>query len=459
MKKFLFAIFILNAPIALLDCLPTHEFSSFACQAQERMSLDDCIKYALEHNVDIKQRAIDISVKKQTVQEKKNAYLPDVQATLSERVGYGNVGTAGDGISTESSDKYGLSFTELGVSSSMPLYTGGSLTNDRKAAEFNLESTIANLEAARKDVSMQVAAKFLQALYYKNLAEVSRKQCAVSEELLKMAKAKVEDGKSPASEEANASAKLASDLFTKTQDEGNATLALVNLAQMLTLPSPENFDISEAGLMESSPSFSAMPMSAAQIYENCACSYPTIAAAKASISEAEANVKVAEAKRLPSVDLRANISTNYSNIFNKGITNAAIGKQLFDNNHFEWIGVYVTFPIFNRWATRTSINRAKLQVESQRAALEGQQQKLRNDIQQAYYNARVSVDRYEAALKAKDAADISFGYEKTKYDEGRSTIFDLSLENQRWLKAQQDELQAKYEYLIRMKILDFYKNN
>ena len=113
-------------------------------------------------------------------------------------------------------------------------------------------------------------------------------------------------------------------------------------------------------------------------------------------------------------------------------------------------------PIFNRGATRASVNRSKLMVQNKQNNLELQRQELRNEIELAYYNAKVSIDNYHTASKARKAGEISFRFEQDKYEAGRSSLFDMNEANQKWLKAQQDELQAKYEYLIRKQILDFY---
>lgn len=432
-------------------------FFTLGIQAQKVMSLDECINYAFENNVELKQKAIVIDLRKQDVFESKNRFLPDVKAEIAEQVGHGNLATASGMINSGTSGKNSLSYTSAAVTSTMPLYTGGYMTNKKKADQFSLESALHNLEAARKDLSIQISIKFLQALYYKNMAEVTRQQCLLSKELLEKAKAKVDEGKSPLSEQANAEAKLAADELLLAKDEGNAILALVDLAQLLTYPDPDAFDISDEGLVMPSHSKEDLTLpSALSVYEGCVENYPTIASAKAGIKEAESLVLVEESKRRPTVHLRASLSSNYYYIFDKGYHSPTFSSQFFDKNPAEIIGVHVSVPIFNRWSTRSAINRAKLMVQNKQHELEQRRLDLRNDIQQAYYNARVSIENYHAACLAKKAGEMSFQFEKDKYEAGRSTMFDLNEANQKWLQAQQDELQAKYEYFIRKRILDFY---
>ena len=432
-------------------------FLTLHVQAQKAMTLQECIAYALEHNVELKQRAIDVDLRKQDVYESKNRFLPDVKAEVSEQVGHGNLATASGMMNSGASSKYSLSYTSASVTSTMPVYTGGFIKHQKKADEFSLESALHNLDAARKDLSIQISIQFLQVLYYKNLTEVSRQQCILSKDLLERAKAKVEESKSPISEQANAEAKLAEDEWKLAKDEGNVTLALVNLSQMLTLPSPESFDISEEGLVMPAQIPGDMNLQPSlDYYENCVENYPTIASAKAMVKEAESKVLVEKSKLKPTVSLRASLSTNYYYIFDKGVPSPTFSNQFFEQNPAEIIGVHVSVPIFNRGATRAAVNRSMLMVQNKQNNLELQRQELRNEIELAYYNAKVSIDNYHTASKARKAGEISFRFEKDKYEAGRSSLFEMNEANQKWLKAQQDELQAKYEYLIRKQILDFY---
>lgn len=425
--------------------------------AQKAMTLQECIAYALEHNVELKQRAIDVDLRQQDVFESKSRALPDVKAEISEQIGHGNLATASGMMNSGTSSTYSLSYSAASVASTMPIYTGGFIKHQKKADKFSLESALHNLEAARKDLSIQISIQFLQVLYYKSLTEVSRQQCVLSKDLLERAKTRVEEGKSPVSEQANAEAKLAEDEWKLAKDEGNVTLALVNLAQMLTMPSPESFDISDEGLVMPSQIPGDMNLQPSlNYYESCVENYPTIASAKAMVKEAESKVLVEKSKLKPTVNLRASLSTNYYYIFDKGVHSPAFSNQFFDKNPAEIIGVHVSVPIFNRGATRAAVNRSKLMVQNKLNNLDLQRQQLRNEIELAYYNAKVSIANYYTASKARKAGEISFRFEKDKYEAGRNSIFDLNEANQKWLKAQQDELQAKYEYLIRKQILDFY---
>lgn len=425
--------------------------------AQKAMTLQECIAYALEHNVELKQRAIDVDLRQQDVFESKSRALPDVKAEISEQIGHGNLATASGMMNSGTSSTYSLSYSAASVASTMPIYTGGFIKHQKKADKFSLESALHNLEAARKDLSIQISIQFLQVLYFKSLTEVSRQQCVLSKDLLERAKTRVEEGKSPVSEQANAEAKLAEDEWKLAKDEGNVTLALVNLAQMLTMPSPESFDISDEGLVMPSQIPGDMNLQPSlNYYESCVENYPTIASAKAMVKEAESKVLVEKSKLKPTVNLRASLSTNYYYIFDKGVHSPAFSNQFFDKNPAEIIGVHVSVPIFNRGATRAAVNRSKLMVQNKLNNLDLQRQQLRNEIELAYYNAKVSIANYYTASKARKAGEISFRFEKDKYEAGRNSIFDLNEANQKWLKAQQDELQAKYEYLIRKQILDFY---
>ena len=133
------------------------------------------------------------------------------------------------------------------------------------------------------------------------------------------------------------------------------------------------------------------------------------------------------------------------------------GKQYFNNNFNEVVGVHLSIPIFNRFQTRSNIRMAKLDVMDQQFALDDARQNLRTEMNKAYTNAVVALDKMTSAKKVVEAAAVSVSYEQDRYDAGRSSVFDLIIAQQKYLKAQQDAVQSKYEYLVRQRILDFYK--
>lgn len=420
--------------------------------AQRQWTLDECIEYALEHNINIQQRIVQIRQQEAQASTSRHAWLPEVNASVGEQFSFGNYNASTGSMDATATDvNRDLAYTTGQISASVPLFNGFRILNQTKADESLLEAATANLEQARKDLRIQIATYYLQCLYYKSLAEVAAEQVSTSEALVEKAKAMVEEGKSPRSEQAEAESQLASDQASLTDAEGQAEMALLTLSQLLNLPDFSGFDV--APITEGGIIAAAHPQA---IYESIVDRYPSIVAAKAQIKANEHLLKVAKAGYYPTLSLQASVLNFHVNMFHYDTGWGSFGDQL-ENNHNEVLGMHLAIPIFNGFNTKNNVRRAKLDVLNQRLALDDASQKLRNEIQTAWHNASLAQKRQESAEKAMEAAEISLSYEQTRYDEGRGDIFTLRQSSQSLLRAKQDAIQAKYENLIRQRILQFYQ--
>ena len=166
-------------------------------------------------------------------------------------------------------------------------------------------------------------------------------------------------------------------------------------------------------------------------------------------------VRMSRAAYYPQITLTGGYDTNVYHSFATGAVNPAFGRQ-FRNNSTEYVGVAINIPIFNRMATRNSVRTAKLGVRSQQLVLTEAEQTLQKEIETAYYQADAALLKYRSAEKALNSAQVAFRYEAEKYAAGRSTTFDYNDAKTRMQKAESDQIQAKYEFIFRTKILDFY---
>jgi outer membrane protein len=423
-----------------------------AATAQERFyTLDECIDYAISHHINVQERALAISQQEIALNTSKNAWLPSLHLDMGQMFGFHHPGAASGNSSTPLADDG--SATMGTITASMPLFDGYRMKNQTEADKFSLISATANLEAAKKDISIQVAAYYLQCLYYKGMADVSRKQVETSREMVRRATIQVEEGRRPRSELADAEAQLALDEHTLTSDEGQYTLSLLTLAHALNMPNVEGFRIveDEQALGFSSGATLQMPQT---VYESTVDCWPSIMSAQAGIRQSESLLKVRKADYYPQLNLTGSIGTAYYNLFHQGGL-GSFGHQL-HSNFGEVIGLSLTYPLFNRFQTRNNVKHASNEILHQRLALEDAKLKLREDIQRAYYHATVAQKKCQSSAKACEASRISMEYEEMRYEEGRSSIFDFLQARQKFHQAQQDAVQAKYESLIRQKILEFY---
>jgi len=408
-------------------------------------SLKQCIDYAIAHNISIQQSELEEENSRISLQTTRYSRLPNLNASLGQGFGFGR-STGRDGSTVDRTS----ASTNFSISTSVPLFTGFRIPNQVKAEEFNLKAATASLEQARQDLGILVATQYLQTLYYKGLERIAEKQVKQRRQQLEMAVSLVEVGKKPVSERAEAEAQLASAEYSLSQAQGNATLAHLNLTQLLNLENPAGFEIVEpdtSGILTGD-----MPQPDL-VFEQAVDRHPSILTAQYHLESSRYSLKVARSYLWPGLNLSGSYSNSYYHVYDQ--ENIGFSRQL-DLNGSEYIGLSLNIPIFNRFSTRNSIRQARLAIRNRQLSLDNARQKLFKEIQQAFYNALTARSNFASATKAADATEIAYRHESERYAAGRSTSYDLLSASTTYEKAQQDALQAKYEYLIRMKILEYY---
>lgn len=442
---------------------------SSSAQAQT-LSLQDCINYALEHNNSIRQQELQRQSQEVTLQSTKYNRLPSVDASVGQGWSFGR--------STSDNDNSYFSgnstSTNFGINASVELFSGFRVENQIKSDKYSLLAATSSLEKARKDVGIQVATYYLNALYYKGLANVQRKQVALDSVALENAHTLYNAGKKPESEVATAEAQLAVAQHNLTEAVGNEVMARLDLMQLLNLEgNVETFFIQDIDTTQLSSDVAP----ADRIFEESVQKHPSIMTAKFNLEKSKYDLKVSRSGYLPTLSLSAGYNTGYQYMYNaygpaigsdglpvldannkpvkQKLSQASFGDQLSDHAS-KTISLNLRIPIFDRFSTRNNMRRARLNIESQNTALNEAQQSLRKEIQQAYWNAIKARDNYSSSQKANASTSLAYQYEAERYAAGRGTSYDLQQAAAKMQKAQQDEVQAKYEFLMRLKILEFY---
>ncbi len=416
--------------------------------AQEKWSLEKCISYAIEHNLQIKQQMAAKDKSEVELNTAKWSRLPNLSAGASHSFNFGR--------SLQSDNTYqklNTQNTGLNLKTNVPLFTGLQIPNNIALSKLNLEAATEDLNKAKEDISIQVATLYLQVLFNGELVEVARNQTELSNELLMQKEEFFKNGKASEAEWYEAKARLAQDRLSAVQAENEYKLALLDLSQLLELPSPDNFSIEfpdtymekYKGRVLSSP---------AEIYNQAILIKPSIKAATYRLQGAGKSVKIARSAYFPQLSLGAGIETNYYRV--SGMSNNGFRTQMRDN-FSQYIGLQLSIPIFNRLSTRNNVRLAKIQQSTLNWQLEDSKKALYKEIQQAYYNAIGAETRYESSLTANKAAEASFNLIKVKYEEGKANSTEYNESRTNWIKAVSENIQAKYDYIFRTKILDFYK--
>lgn len=405
-----------------------------------------CIEYAIEHNINIKLQENNVKNQEVSLSTSKNSRLPNLQASASESVGFGRGLTSNNTYANRNTQS-----TSFSLGSDVPLYTGGQITNQIKQNKLNLQSALADLNKAKENVSMQVASSYLEAIYQKDLVKVAESQLELSRTQEHRIELLFKNGKVAETEWAEAKSHVASDELALTQQQNSAMLALLDLSQLLELPTPDDFDIQQPETYEPASVVLTMPD---VIYAEALNIKPQIIAGKLNVQSAERGVRIAQAGHYPSVHFSAGMGSNYYKT--SGFKAESFGKQM-DDNFNQSLGISLAVPIFNRFATRNAVRQARLQVAAQQLQLEDTQKTLYKEIQQAYYNAIAAQKQCLSSDAALTASQTAFNLMQKKYENGKATATEFQESKTALLKAESTALQARYTFLFRQKILEFYR--
>ena len=421
--------------------------TGLSIQAQEIWDLKRCIDYAIEHNLSIKQQE-DIQQQNEIeVSTAKWNRLPNLNGGVSHSFNFGRSIQADNTYKSLNTQNTGLN-----LSTSVPLFTGMQLTNNIALAKLNLKAAVEDLNKAKEDISIQVTSNYLQVLFNKELSKIAHEQVMLSKEILSQKEAFFTNKKISKADLYEAKSRVAQDELSAVQAENNYKLSLLDLSQLLELPNPDEFEIV---VPETDTLVNAdILMSPVDIYAEAIAVKPAVKAAQYRLEGAQKNIRIAQSAYYPQLSLSAGLSTNYYNV--SGRENGHFGAQLRDN-FSQYIGFSLSIPIFNRFATRNRVRNARIQQHSFNLQLEEVKKNLYKEIQQAYYNAINASTQYASSRTANQAAQLSFNLMKEKYIVGKANSTEYNEARTIWMKAISDFIQAKYDYLFRCKILDFYR--
>lgn len=422
-----------------------------SAQAQEGWTLRQCIDYAIEHNIDIRRTANAAEQSEVSVNTAKWARLPNLNGSAGQSWNWGRTQTA---IKDEATGDYSTVYvntnsnsTNMSVSTSIPIFTGLEIPNQYALAKLNLKAAMADLEKAKEDISINIASAYLQVLFNKELHQVSLGQVELSKEQLARISRLAELGKASPAEVAEAKARVAQDEMNAVQADNNYQLALLDLSQLIELETPEGFTLSAPVV-----TLDLLPLTPPdEVYQTALTTKAAVQAAQYRLEGSKHSIRIAQSAFYPQLNLNGSLGTNYYSTIDRNFS------QQLQDNFSKYVGLSLSVPIFNRFSTRNRVRTARLQQENYALQLDNTKKTLYKEIQQAWYTALASESKYTSSSTAADASEESFRLMSEKYDNGKATAVEYNEAKQNLMKAQSDELQAKYEYLFRTKILDFYK--
>lgn len=429
---------------------------AITCSAQEsetplrNYSLRQCIDYAIEHNISVRQSANAVEQSAVDISTAKWARLPNLNGSASQNWRWGrNVVTETDDNGNQfqvykNTYNYG---TNVSLSTSVPLFTGFELPNQYALAKLNFKAAVADLEKAKEDIAIQVASSYLQVLLTQELKQVAINQTELSKEQAERITRLFELGKASPSEVAEAKARVAQDQMNATQADNSYQIALLDLSQLLELSNPHLLSIQDADTTFTLGALTPPD----EIYQYALSTKPEIQAAQYRLLGSEKNIRIAQSAFYPRLNLGGDWGTGYSSDLIPDF-----GAQM-KGNRSKSIGLSLSVPLFNRFTTRNRVRMARLQRVNQDLQLDNTKKVLYKEIQQAWYNALAAESQYNSSEAAVKANEESFRLMSEKFNNGKATFIEYNESKLNLTKALSDKLQAKYDYLFRTKILDFYK--
>lgn len=423
--------------LAIITALPT--------VAQEQWDLRKCIDYAIEHNLSIKQQEAARDQNAVDLNTAKFSRLPNLNGNVGQSFNFGRALQADNTYGDRNTKN-----TNFSLGTDIPLFTGLRIPNNIALSKLNLKAAIEDLNKAKEDISIQVTSSYLQILFNKELAKVAHNQVELSREQLKLKEAYFNNGKASEAEVYEARSRVAQDEMSAVQADNNYQLSVLDLSQLLELPTPDGFGVVSPNV-EDNFGLLSLPE---DIYAEAVLSKPSIKAAQFRLQGASKSIRIAQAAWYPQLNFSAGMGTNYYNL--SGVENESFGSQ-WHQNFNKYLQFSLSIPLFNRFETRNRVKNARIQRTALSWRLEESKKTLFKEIQQAYYNAVAAESKFKSSRTATDAAEASFRLMSEKYANGKANATEYNEVRTNWMKATSDMIQAKYDYLFRTKILDFYK--
>jgi len=463
--------------------------------AQEKWSLLKCVQYAIENNISIKQQDLQSRFSELTYKQGKQSQWPSLNFSNSYSFRYGRAENPSTGV-LEDANIFNINF---GVSSQVSIFNWFSKRNSIEADKLTYEADREQIKKVQDDVSLNVAVAYLQILLAREQANLSRVQVSTTLEQLRNTRKRVDAGSLPELNAAELEAQLSRDSSSLITAEASVQQFLLQMKALLNLDAGVVFDV-ETPPVDRVPVDPIAELQPEAVYALALANLPQQRMLDLRLRAVKKAMEAAKGQMYPSIGAFANLGTNYVGfkdrpIYNRVlvgydtisqfkaradagggvfypvqvpittedrntvvgyITPDAFGRQI-NANFGQGIGIGITVPIFNGGAARTNWQRTKLQVRQWELTKEQDNQTLKQNIYTAYNDAVSSLQKFNADKKAVQTSARSLEFAQKRYDQNLLSTFDLLNSQNNYLRAQIQALYSQYDYVFKMKLLEFYK--
>ena len=455
---------------------------SVTIQAQsKKWTLEECVKYALQNNISIKQSELD---SKNVLIDKKGAigkFLPSLNASASHSW---NIGLNQD-ITTGLLQNQTTQFTSAGANVGIDIYRGLQNQNNLRKANLSIMASKYQLVKMQEDIALNVANAFLQVLFNKENLKVQKEQLGINEKQLSRSEELVKAGSIPRGDLLDIKATVALNNQNVIVADNALLISKLSLAQLLQLKEFEDFDVvDDTNIKDDNDILGQTPN---VIYQKAVESKTELKIARTNLEIAQKNVQIAKGAFQPTIqgfysfnsrvaysDRIVGVVPNVSNptsivgfvdgtnqnVLSPNFTRV-LGNPLpffdqFSNNKGQSFGVQLSVPIFNGFSVHNNVERSKVNLEKSRITLEQQNLDLQRNVFTAFADAKGALNTYESSVVALEARQGAYNYAKEKYAVGLMNSFDFNQSQTLLTNAQSEVLRTKYDYIFKIKILEFY---
>ena len=421
---------------------------------EKKWTLEECIDYALENNISIKLSELDLENTEIDRSDAFGNFLPDLNGQIRA--------TSSTGLSFDPTTQNPVTTTiRTGtgdLTSFVNIFNGLQNLNRLRRAKMSTLASQYNLDDLKDDIRLNVANAYLSIISNKETLITQKAQYAETEQSIKRTAELVEAGVLPRGDLLEIEATAAGQEQQIVATENGVLISRISLAQLLQISDYENFDVAEVDV-EVPPS-EVMNSTPKEIYAKALTFRNDIKFSESNVELAEQDLKISKGALYPTLGAFFNYNTRYSDQEQFDITTGTFNRegfidQLWLNDGISY-GLQLSVPIFTRFANNNNIKRTRINVKQAQLQLEQTKLQLETDINQAYVDVISFAKAYEASQKTLEATSLAFEYSKERYDVGLLNAFDFSQAQSRVDNAEADAVRTKYDYIFRLKVLEFY---
>lgn len=445
-------------------------------QNTKRWTLQECIEYAIKNNFQIAQNQLSVEQSKVNLLQSKASALPAFNGSANHTY---NTGRRIDPFTNQFANQSVLS-QNFSVNTSINLISGLSNTQTIFANQLSLIAAQYSNDQLKNDIALQVTNAFLAIVLNKELQNNAEFQQQLSEKQKERAQLLFEVGRTAKSDFLQLEATLANDNVNVVTARNRADLSLLTLAQLLALETADGFDIEIPNFSNSK--IEMPPYNAKDLFTVALESQPNILSSNYRILSAEKNLKATKGGYYPSLSAFVGLGTGYSQLSRKVIGTTTQQQNFgsiqgvpiivdvdvpiyertpfneqFNQNFNRTVGFSLNVPLFNGFRTRSQVSLQKINLQSAQLQQQITKFQLNRDIQTAYFDCKSAFERYNANVKSVSANQEAFDYIQQRYDAGLLNIIEFTTSKNLLLVAQSNLAQARYEFILRAKVLDFYQ--